>query len=333
MWNIVQCAVQGKGHIKTDIPCQDKTFSLRSNDVEIIALADGAGSASLSHFGAELVTKKICEFLSQKFELFFYNSDGATVKREIIDYLISELENLSRILNCTLKELNSTLLAVAIHDGKYIIIHVGDGVIGYTRNDELKIATYPNNGEFVNTTVFLTSKEAIQTMSLMKGELNDIDGFALMSDGTETKFYDKKERCLAPALKKLMNLSRVMKIDCLQKEIEKFFNLVLRESTSDDCSLIFAAQEDPLFRGYNYLSTNQKKDLFQLRNRLHCKRQIKRYDEILKFAQEPKSIYQISKKIKLKQKYCRKYIEKLFERNLIIQDEKGHFCTAIVMEK
>ena len=52
MWNSVQCAVQGRGHFKTDMPCQDKTNYLCKNETSVIALADGAGSATMSHFGA-----------------------------------------------------------------------------------------------------------------------------------------------------------------------------------------------------------------------------------------------------------------------------------------
>ena len=60
MWNVIQCAAQGRSHIKSDIPCQDKTYSAFDNDTQVIALADGAGSAKLSHYGAETVTKFIC---------------------------------------------------------------------------------------------------------------------------------------------------------------------------------------------------------------------------------------------------------------------------------
>ena len=47
MWKTLQCAVQGRSHIKTEIPCQDKTFTSIENGVSVIALADGAGSANL----------------------------------------------------------------------------------------------------------------------------------------------------------------------------------------------------------------------------------------------------------------------------------------------
>ena len=52
MWKVVQCAVQGRGHIKGNIPCQDKIHYYTDENTTITALADGAGSAKLSHIGA-----------------------------------------------------------------------------------------------------------------------------------------------------------------------------------------------------------------------------------------------------------------------------------------
>ena len=47
MWRSVCCAMQGSGHKKSGVPCQDKTFRLNKNNVHVIALSDGAGSARL----------------------------------------------------------------------------------------------------------------------------------------------------------------------------------------------------------------------------------------------------------------------------------------------
>lgn len=91
MWKIVQCAVQGRSHIKADIPCQDKTFALVKNNVYVMALDDGAGSAKLSHFGAECVTKFICQELSENFDKFFDSDDGIAVKKELTSKILITL--------------------------------------------------------------------------------------------------------------------------------------------------------------------------------------------------------------------------------------------------
>ena len=202
MWNVIQCAIQGRGHIKSNTPCQDKTYSMIIGNMRVIALADGAGAERLSQYGAETVTKFICLELSEKFDIYFADNDGAAVKQKLIKGLLKSLNETAKQLDCEMKELASTLLFVAVKNEQFIIAHIGDGVIGYLKKNELKIASQPENGEFVNTTVFTTSKDAIMTMKLIKGSLGEIQGFVLMSDGTEASLYSKKERKLADVLKK-----------------------------------------------------------------------------------------------------------------------------------
>lgn len=332
MWNSVQCAVQGRGHIKTDTPCQDKTRFIYENETSVIALADGAGSATMSHFGAEYVTKRICELLTQQFDVYYNEDDGAAIKRVIVGTLMDGLEKLAQDIDCEVKDLASTLLVAAVKDGKYIILHIGDGVIGYVKNEELKIASHPENGEFVNTTVFVTSKDVLSTMKMMKGQLNGITGFALMSDGTEASLYNKREKSLAPALKKIMDLSQVIKSDCLQSEMESSFENVIKNSTTDDCSLIILVEEDYSFRGYRNLSETQKRVFLGGLEIIGRGKRIKRYDDILDYLETPRDLSQVSKHIYLKKKHCRKHIEFLLRRNLVIS-QKGRYSTSVIMDK
>ncbi|MDR2522727.1 MAG: protein phosphatase 2C domain-containing protein [Synergistaceae bacterium] len=50
-----------------------------------------------------------------------------------------------------------------------LIVHIGDGIIGYLDGAELKIASLPDNGEFSNVTTFVTSNEAAVSMRLFSG--------------------------------------------------------------------------------------------------------------------------------------------------------------------
>ena len=97
MWKVAQCAVQGRSHIKNDVPCQDKTYFIINDDTVVSALADGAGSAKLSHYGAERITKFICEELSQNFDSYFNNDDGVLVKTELDTKIKNEINSLSAV--------------------------------------------------------------------------------------------------------------------------------------------------------------------------------------------------------------------------------------------
>lgn len=330
MWNVMQCAVQGRSHLKSDIPCQDKTFSAVVNDTQVIALADGAGSARLSHYGAEMVTKFICSELTEKFDAYFNNNDGAAVKQQLIEGLLKSLNETSKHLECEIKELASTLLFVAVKNEQFIIAHIGDGVIGYLKNDELKIASQPENGEFVNTTVFTTSMDAIMTMKLIKGSLGQIQGFVLMSDGTETSLYSKKEQKLADVLKKIMQMSTIISTNKVQKQLKQSFENVIIKATTDDCSIAMMVKNNEEFQGYLQLSTTQKCKMLQISSKTN-KKLLKRYDDILVCLSKKQSLSHIAREIHLKSKYTKKYIDKLCTLNFLEKDGEC-YRTILIMD-
>ncbi len=332
MWNMLQCAVQGRGHIRENIPCQDKTYVLSENDVCVIALADGAGSAKMSHYGAAYVTRYICDELAGGFERYFAEEDGVAIKRKLVDDLLTGLTRVATAQKCEVKDLASTLLAAAVKDGRYLLIHIGDGVIGYLRGEELKVASGPENGEFANTTTFVTSGDVLKTMEIKKGNLGSISGFALMSDGTGSSFYDKRDGSLASGLKKMMKLSRIMDRDCLEDEIIRSFETEVKNHTMDDCSLVFVVAEDASFQGYSSLKREEKERLLGYEKRRLSRKRLQRFDSILSYLRTPHALCSISRKIHLREKYTRKYMEILLSRHLIVQDH-GKYKTAIIMSR
>lgn len=328
MWQVIQCAVQGRGHIKEGIPCQDKTFSLNKNNTTIISLADGAGSARLSHYGAERITRYICEDLAENFDDYYVEEDGANVKKNLVAKIIAQLDDLSKDLGCEIKELASTLMFVAIKERKFIIAHIGDGVVGYLKDDELKIASQPENGEFTNTTVFTTSEDSLLTMKLIKGNVEKIHGFVLMSDGTETSLYNKKEKKLAEVLKKIMSLCIVVSSERVEEQLKNSFETTIKQATTDDCSIVFMVNDKESFKGYRKLSNTQKKKMLDLKQSVSKKR-LKRYDIILENLEEEKSIRAISRIIHLKTKYTQTHIDRLLKLNFV--EKKGIYYHTILI--
>lgn len=330
MWNIIQCAVRGQSHIKSNIPCQDKTYSTFSNDTHVIALADGAGSAKFSHFGAESVTKWICSNLNNKFDDYFYNDNGTAVKQEIIENLLKVISEKADELGCETKALASTLMFVAIKGNNFILAHIGDGIIGYLKDDELKVASYPENGEFINTTVFITSNEAIATMKLIKGALNEIQGFVLLSDGAEVSLYNKTENKLADVVKKIMQISVIVPAHIVQDQLRLSFENVVSKFTTDDCSIIILTKIKKDFNGYSQLTYNQKLELLKL-NAKTGRKQVRRYDEILSLLTKKRSLQYISRKLHLKDKYAKKYLDKLCSLNFVNKVD-NNYQTILIMD-
>lgn len=331
MWNTIHCEVQGRSHITTGTPCQDKTYTYVANNVNVIALADGAGSAKLSHYGAETVIKYICTELTKMFDYYFAENDGVIVKRQITTGLLNSLSKKAIQLKCEVKDLASTLLLAAIKDERFIIAHIGDGVIGYLKNDELKIASQPENGEFVNTTVFTTSEDAIMTMKLIKGNLGQIKGFVLMSDGTEASLYNKKEKKLAEVIKKIMQMTVILSPSKVEEQLQQSFENIISQATTDDCSMAILVRNCDGFKGYMSLSNIQKCKLLKLNENV-AKNKIKRYDNILMFLQERKNLLQIARHIHLKPKYAKKHLDKLCSLNLM-ENKGNYYKTILIMNK
>ncbi|MBQ6106806.1 MAG: protein phosphatase 2C domain-containing protein [Thermoguttaceae bacterium] len=332
MWKLVKCAVQGRGHVKAGTPCQDKVCTYTGNGVSVIALADGAGSARLSHFGAQRVTQFVCEEFSDHFDDWFQEPDGVLVKKQLVQKILEQLTDLRQELNCELRDLASTLLVVAAKEDCFLLIHIGDGVIGYWRDGELKVASHPENGEFANITFFTTSSNAISTMKIAKGNLGNIAGFVLMSDGTAESFYSHQTSSLAGVLAKIMKMTLIFPQEKIEKDLLESFEQVVIQRTHDDCSLALMVRPTDSFTGFEDLSQEEKCDVLEI-NMLtpDIKKKLARYTKIMRMINRRPSctLVSLSREIHLKPKYTRKYLMNVLRCGLIQSCKNGHYKSSV----
>ena len=332
MWNIVRCAVQGRSHQVANVPCQDKTWECQKNNVYAIALADGAGSAVLSHFGAERVCTYICEQLCDRFDEIFAAEDGAAVKQAMLCELAEQLAQLAEELECDVKDLASTLQAVAVKGEHFLLAHIGDGVIGYLKGEELKVASLPANGEFANVTVFTTSKDALATMKMIKGELGEVRGFVLMSDGAAESLYNKQEKRLADAVGRIVDLCSYLPVETVQQQLQASFDTSIVQATTDDCSMALLAKEREDFLGYGAMSFAEKCRLLKISAASGSARhRVETYDLILKELICGGNVAQISRVIHVKEPYAKRYLRRLLMLNLIQKEEGDSYRTIVKM--
>jgi uncharacterized protein YsxB (DUF464 family) len=324
MWKSISCEVQGRGHIKTASPCQDKTIVCSRNGVSIIALADGAGSAKLSHLGAECVINSASDFIADNFLSLIENSDGRQVKLLILETINANLEKIAEEYECTLNDLASTLLLVAVCEEWYIIIHIGDGVIGYLDGTDLKIASFPDNGEYSNITTFVTSSNAPISMRLFKGNINDISGFIIMSDGTEQSLYHKSTKTLANATIRLMHRNCLLNTKIMENQLHNTLASLISKNTEDDCSIAILSRRHGVLRPYENLDFFEKCDLLNIKPRhKDAKKRVIWIDAALQSLALPKSVKQLSRELYLKPRYVKKKIKTLDLSGLV--ENNGSF--------
>lgn len=235
-WKLSSAEVQGSGHKKKNTPCQDKTYCVQRDKVKVVALADGAGSAALSHFGAESVTKVVAEYVVDTFE-HLLSMKESEVRARVATVIRDTLHMQSARLECVEKDLSSTLLLAAVKKDSYIALHIGDGVIGCYERESMRVLSAPENGEYANMTWFTTTTDLEKVIRVYRGDASKMSGFILMSDGVEPSLYDTNANTLADATINLFftnakvdsKLMKEMLLECLQ--------YVIAPRTHDDCSI------------------------------------------------------------------------------------------------
>jgi serine/threonine protein phosphatase PrpC len=263
IWKIASSYIIGQGHISKNIPCQDRTFKLvdekflnktikrkffknRSaikrrikkidfeNSFYGLSLADGAGSCKYSDIGAEFITQEILKYVKRNFEDLFKDGNlSLTLLSHIENKLYSKTTS-----SISFKDLSSTLLFIAIKNNKFLIGHIGDGVIGMLdNNNNLKTISKPDNGEYSNSTFFTTSVSYPNRLRMLKGTLKSASGFILMSDGAEESLYDKKAESLSNTNKIIINWLKENSEKDVEKALYNNLEQIISKQTSDDCSI------------------------------------------------------------------------------------------------
>ncbi|MFW3894936.1 PP2C family serine/threonine-protein phosphatase [Pseudomonas bharatica] len=231
----------GRSHILSGLPCQDYAAARTQQDFACIALADGAGSKTHSADGARAVVKAVMRALADRFEELWTLSqdDPAEACAELLTGCRSALERQAIRLCCEYSELASTLLFVAHSKGRYLAGHVGDGCVVHQQEDgQIAVLSHPENGEYTNTTFFMTDKTVEQHFRLYRGECGLGSGFVIMSDGTAESLYRRADRSPATAaVGKIIawccTASAKKMRDALTANLENSF----ASKTTDDCSI------------------------------------------------------------------------------------------------
>ena len=232
---------------KNKTKCDDNVFYKQNKLGYFIGLSDGAGSKQYSHIGSLLSLQFTENFILKFLQTNHCNplKINIELKKELLKKIQKSIIDfyLKKNITIDINDYAATLL-FAQYIKKYdrwFIGHIGDGVIGgIDKNNDLKIISTPENGEFSNETFFFSDKYAFKHLRFywIKG----LKGIVMFSDGPEVVLYDKKNIRLAPGVKNLFNW---------QLELKENFDEVLWENlkefakyTHDDCSIILFQKKD-----------------------------------------------------------------------------------------
>lgn len=184
-WRYAAGQATGAAHDKLGTPCQDR-FAIATSvneDTLIAIVADGAGTASLAHVGAEIAVTTMCSVAqlgvrADRRDLLAVLREAAALSRQRLVEAATDRQAQPRDLACT-------LLAVILAPLGGAALQIGDGVI-VTRDakPDWNYVFWPQNGEYANTTFFLSDERALGDAAGCELS-DDIQDVALMTDGVE----------------------------------------------------------------------------------------------------------------------------------------------------
>lgn len=189
-WRAVATTVTGTSHGKTGAPCQDShrlEILTDLGQVVVIIVSDGAGSASRSGEGSELA----CQELLDNIQLYF--AEGGELKDVTRELASKWIENAAEAVQhaankegVALREFACTLLAAVVSDEYALFLQIGDGgIVFWARGeDDWCIASWPQHGEYLNTTRFLIDPASREAFDFTLASL-PVYEVAVFTDGIE----------------------------------------------------------------------------------------------------------------------------------------------------
>ena len=169
--------------MQSSTPCQDAHAIVATADVLVIAVADGAGSASRSELGARVAADAAAEFVLRSWQ----SGHCADIVREALVFGRASL--LEAAGDGDPSELATTLTVVMADGARVATAQVGDGAVVVRKADRYELLGPVERGEFLNETCFLTSSAweeelRVDVISTNEDE-QEVDGIAVMTDGLQ----------------------------------------------------------------------------------------------------------------------------------------------------
>jgi Protein phosphatase 2C len=241
-WRTAAASVIGTSHVKSEQPCQDFSQCVTIGDTLICAVADGAGSASLSDVGAKIAVTRFIDTFGTASEI-----DHASMA-QWLDSLVNYLGQEANDRQAETRDYACTLLGVIAMPNHTFYFQIGDGAIvvpsyeaGAYDWGAYDWVFWPQNGEYANLTNFATQRNAKQVFEFREGPA--VSEIAIFSDGIEHLVLNEATRRVhAPALRPIFDWLRTSESDAAGSQALQTYlgSDHINNRTDDDKSLLMA---------------------------------------------------------------------------------------------
>jgi serine/threonine protein phosphatase PrpC len=181
--SVAQGAVAGRKHIAVSKACEDSVFSEEKNDVTVAALSDGCGSSSKSGIGSKVITTFLCNMFLSSFNKL-YKEPEDSFRTFVIESIRRKMDEVAISEHGTVRDFLGTFLLMAHKNGRFILLHLGDGVITTLfKNGSFLISEENKGPQDPQSTVYFTYPTASKIMFVKRFKSNDVAGALMSSDG------------------------------------------------------------------------------------------------------------------------------------------------------
>jgi len=207
-WIIVGASVIGRGHIESNMPCQDSnSYASLGNGWGIAITSDGAGSTKHSHVGSKIVVTRAKAYFEQLIlaSSWYKNNilpDDITWSKAAFKALKAVRDDMQKFAEekqAKLESFAATVIIVVHTPMGLLVAHIGDGRAGYQdKSGTWHSLITPHKGEEANQTIFITSDfwnipfYEMSGVSVPETRVirESAKSFVLMSDGCEHTSWD-----------------------------------------------------------------------------------------------------------------------------------------------
>jgi hypothetical protein len=248
-WRVAKAAAVGTSHLVDSVPCQDShlvDFVVGDERAQwlLIAVADGAGSASLSHLGSHAACTSAILHLKKNAGLLSHSETAVECVRQCFLAALREVIDLAEKEATALRELATTLQVAAIGDTYSVFGQVGDGAIVWGEPGELRLARWPDQAA-LNLTDFITSAPLTDTLHIVSTSTS-VRRVACMTDGLAPLLLDFRGKCPhAPAFERLFSTcTSAPDPSALSEDLATFLDSPhVNHRTDDDKTLVLAVRD------------------------------------------------------------------------------------------
>ncbi len=261
-WRYTFASVTGSSHRQHGEQGQDACdgcilSTLSGEEILVAVAADGAGSAPYGAIGAQLTCQSFITLTQEQL------SGGESLYELPWDFAATWLGNLQETLKeqallhrTAVRDFACTCLAAIIYNHQIATLHIGDGAIVVARRstpDAFRTMQWPESGEYINTTYFITDPDASTHLRFSYCDFADneaIDDLAIFTDGLQRLALDYTAHTAYPRFFQPVFAPLHAALpgyrDELSKDLARFLSSsAIATRTDDDCTLFLASRRNP----------------------------------------------------------------------------------------